>query len=314
MKRILTLTVNPALDKSTSVSGVVPYKKLRCEVPIYEPGGGGINVSRAIKKLGGSSISIYLSGGPTGAYMKTLLDMEGIVQKIRVIQEWTRENLAVTDTINEQQFRFGMPGPKVQDAEWQGVLKELQLLLREDDYLVASGSLALNIPDDFYARVAKIVRDNKAKLVLDTSGEALDKGAKAGVFLLKPNLGELSSLCGVSSITTQNLEPLALKFLKEHNCTAMVVSMGPKGAMLVTAKGIEHILAPTVHHVSSIGAGDSMVAGMVLRLANGDSFRNMAKYGVACGSAATMTPGTQLCVKEDVDGLYHWMTTQKTIF
>ena len=246
MKRILTLTVNPALDKSTSVSGVVPYKKLRCEVPIYEPGGGGINVSRAIKKLGGSSISIYLSGGPTGAYMKTLLDMEGIVQKIRVIQEWTRENLAVTDTINEQQFRFGMPGPKVQDAEWQGVLKELQLLLREDDYLVASGSLALNIPDDFYARVAKIVRDKKAKLVLDTSGEALDKGAKAGVFLLKPNLGELSSLCGVSSITTQNLEPLALKFLKEHNCTAMVVSMGPKGAMLVTAKGIEHILAPTV--------------------------------------------------------------------
>lgn len=312
MKRILTLTINPALDKSTSVAGVLPFKKLRCQVPIYEPGGGGINVSRAIKKLGGSSVAIYLSGGPTGEHMKELLTKEGIAQKILTIEEWTRENLAVTDTTNEQQFRFGMPGPKVQDTEWQQVLEDLPLLLKEGDYLVASGSLSPNIPVDFYARVAKIALEKKARMILDTSGEALEIGAKAGVFLLKPNLGELSSLCSVSRITTQNLEALALKFIKEHNCTVLVVSMGPKGAMLVTAKGSEHIPAPTVQHVSSIGAGDSMVAGMVLRLASGDSFSDMVRYGVACGTAATMTPGTQLCKKEDVDKLYQWMTQQKT--
>jgi 6-phosphofructokinase 2 len=311
MKRILTLTVNPALDKSTTVAGVLPFKKLRCEVPIYEPGGGGINVSRAIKKLGGSSIAINLSGGPTGEHLKALLTMEGIEQKTIEIQEWTRENLAVTDTRNEQQFRFGMPGPKVWDTEWKQVLADLPLLLREDDYLVASGSLAPNVPVDFYARVAKIAQDMKVRMILDTSGEALEVGAKAGVFLLKPNLGELSSLCGVSFITTKNLESLAIKFLKEHNCKVMVVSMGPKGAMLVTPEEIEHIPAPTVHHVSSIGAGDSMVAGMVLRLAEGASFGEMAKYGVACGTAATMTPGTQLCVKDDVTLLYQWLTHQK---
>lgn len=307
MKRIFTLTINPALDKNTSVAGVLPFKKLRCQVPIFEPGGGGINVSRAIKNLGGSSIAIYLSGGPTGEHMKGLLAQEGIAQKSIAIQEWTRENLAVTDTTNEQQFRFGMPGPWVQDTEWQKVLSDLPLLLRGGDYLVASGSLSLNIPVDFYARVAKIALDKKALMILDTSGEALEIGAKAGVFLLKPNLGELSSLCGVSTITTQNLKSLTSKFLKEHNCTVMVVSMGAKGAMLVTSEEIEHIMAPTVHHVSSIGAGDSMVAGMLLRLVEGDSFSEMAKYGVACGTAATMTPGTQLCQKEDVERLYRWL-------
>ncbi len=257
-------------------------------------------------------MAIYLSGGPTGEHMKELLTKEGIAQKILTIEEWTRENLAVTDTTNEQQFRFGMPGPKVQDTEWQQVLEDLPLLLKEGDYLVASGSLSPNIPVDFYARVAKIALEKKARMILDTSGEALEIGAKAGVFLLKPNLGELSSLCSVSRITTQNLEALALKFIKEHNCTVLVVSMGPKGAMLVTAQGSEHIPAPTVQHVSSIGAGDSMVAGMVLRLASGDSFSDMVRYGVACGTAATMTPGTQLCKKEDVDKLYQWMTQQKT--
>lgn len=313
MKRIFTLTINPALDKSTSVAGVVPFKKLRCDVPIYEPGGGGINVSRAIKKLGGSSIAIYLSGGPTGEYMKELLDAEGIEQKPIAIQEWTRENLAVTDTKNEHQFRFGMPGPVVQEKEWQQVLEELPTLLREGDFLVASGSLSPNVPADFYARVAKIVQGIKAKMILDTSGRALELGAKAGVFMLKPNLGELSSLCGVDQITTENIETLTLKFLKEHHCTVMVVSMGAKGAMLVTSNGIEHIQAPTVPHVSSIGAGDSMVGGMVLGLAHGDSFSKLAKYGVACGTAATMTPGTQLCLKEDVDRLYLWLTQQKNI-
>lgn len=312
MKRILTLTINPALDKSTSVAGVVPFKKLRCDVPIFEPGGGGINVSRAICKLGGSSIALYLSGGPSGEHLNDLLAKEGIQQRIVDILDWTRENLAVTDTTNEQQFRFGMPGPHVEENEWKQLLEELSLLLQEDDYLVASGSLALNLPIDFYAQVARIAQDKKAKMILDTSGEALKLGARAGVFMLKPNLGELSTLCEVSSITTENLKSLALKFLEEYQCSVMVVSMGPKGAMLVTPEVMEHIPAPTVRHVSSIGAGDSMVAGMVLRLAQGGSFSEMANFGVACGSAATMTSGTQLCKKEDVEQLYQWLMDQKT--
>ncbi|HUH45909.1 MAG TPA: PfkB family carbohydrate kinase, partial [Arenibacter sp.] len=112
-KRVITLTVNPVLDKSVSVAGIRPNTKLRCTAPSYDPGGGGINVSRALKKLGSDSLCIYLAGGPTGEHLKQLLDKEGIEQFVVPINGWTRDNLAVTDTITDQQYRFGMPGPLV---------------------------------------------------------------------------------------------------------------------------------------------------------------------------------------------------------
>ena len=129
--------------------------------------------------------------------------------------------------------------------------------------------------------------------------------------MLKPNLGELSTLCGVTSISAMELEPLAKKFLEEHDCGILVVSLGAKGALLATKDLIEHIPAPTVLQKSTIGAGDSMVAGMVVSLLKGKTYSEMVKYGVACGTAATMHEGTQLCNKEDADNLYKWILGQK---
>lgn len=310
MYRIITLTINPAIDKSTMVDRMVPNSKLRCASPRYDAGGGGINVSRAIKKLGGSSLCIYLAGGPSGDFLKSLLDEENIEQRVIVTEAWTRENLSVTDSFCDQQYRFGMPGSKVNDAEWKEVLTVLEETLTEGDYLVASGSLAPGIPDDFYHRVALIAEKRNAKLILDTSGEPLIEGVKDGVFLLKPNLSELSALCGVTSISTLNLERLAKQFLKENAIEVIVVSMGASGVMLITHDQIEHIPAPVVLKKSTIGAGDSMVAGMVLSLSMGKSLSEMARYGVAAGTAATMKPGTQLCDKQNVDQLHDWIQTQ----
>ncbi len=312
MKKIITLTVNPAIDKSTTVAGIRPNSKLRCAAPVYEAGGGGINVSRAVQKLGGTSLSVYLAGGPTGIHLENLMEGETIVQHVVPIQGWTRENLSVTDTTNNQQYRFGMPGPEVKEEEWQISLEQLGEHLSEGDYLVASGSLPLGIPEDFYAKVAFVAKKTKARLILDTSGVALLRGANAGVFLLKPNLSELGTLCGVKSISVLELEELARNFLEKKTCEVMVVSLGARGAMLATLDTIEHIAAPTVHQKSTIGAGDSMVAGMVLSLARGKSFREMARYGVACGTAATMSPGTELCRKENADKLYQWIKSNKT--
>jgi 6-phosphofructokinase 2 len=138
MKKTITLTVNPALDKSTMVAGIRPHYKLRCTAPIYEAGGGGINISRVIKELGGTSLCMYIAGGPTGAYLKNLLEEADIIQQIVPIQAWTRENLAVMDTLNNQQYRFGMPGPPVSGSEWKNTLAKLEAVLLEGDYLVAS--------------------------------------------------------------------------------------------------------------------------------------------------------------------------------
>jgi 6-phosphofructokinase 2 len=311
MQKIITLTVNPAIDKSTTVERIVPDSKLRCSSPRYDAGGGGVNVSRAIKKLGGDSLCIYLAGGPSGVFFKTLLDEEKIDQKIIPTKAWTRENMSVTDVSSDQQYRFGMPGSDIEVEEWQQALKTLEETLSEGDYLVASGSLCPGMPTNFYQQVALVAKKVKAKLILDTSGEPLILGAKVGVFLLKPNLSELSALCGVKSISAANLEPLAKKFLADSGCEVMVVSMGPQGAMLVSSDLFEHIPAPVVHRQSTIGAGDSMVAGMVLRRSMGGSFSDMARYGVASGTAATMKSGTQLCEKQNVDKLYEWILANK---
>ena len=307
MNKILTLTVNPAIDKSTSIKSLQPNSKLRCAQPQFDAGGGGINVSRVIKILEGDSTAFYLAGGPTGEHLKKLLGEKEILQEMVSMKTWTRENLSVTDSGTNLQYRFGMPGSEVSEKEWNHVLDKLETLLPNNDYLVASGSLPPGIPDDFYVKVASIAKKHHVKLILDTSGEALLKGAKSEVYLLKPNIGELAVLCGVTSISAFELESLAKDFLKNHPCEILVVSLGAKGAMLFTEKKTEHLVAPTVHQKSTIGAGDSMVAGLVLSLANKKSYLEMLAYGIACGTATTMSPGTQLCKKENVDKLYKWL-------
>ncbi len=309
MKKIITLTVNPAIDKSTSVAGIKPHSKLRCTAPIFEPGGGGINVSRVINELGGTSLCMYMAGGPTGNHLKNLLVEADMLQQIIPIQAWTRENLAVTDTTNHQQYRFGMPGPAVTENEWQTTLNKLKEVLQANDFLVASGSLCPGMPIDFFAQIAALCKKKKVKFILDTSGEALRKGAEAGVYLMKPNLGELAALCGVETISFIELESYAKKFVSEQRCEILVVSLGAQGALMVTQNVTEYIAAPVVYQKSTIGAGDSMVAGMVFALAHGKSLSEMVKYGVACGTAATMTQGTQLCKKDDVEQLNEWFSS-----
>lgn len=307
MAAIITLTLNPVVDKSTTVAGIQPHIKLRCTSPDEYPGGGGINVSRALKRLGTDSLCMYMAGGPTGIRLEQLITREGLRQQLIPIDGCTRDNLAVLDTTTGLQYRFCIPGPNVSSTEWEQTLEHLNSRCREGDYLVASGKLPPGIPDNFYVRVSEICRKKGARLVLDTSGAALIKGATAGVFLLKPNLGELSTLCGVASITAETLEPLARNFMKTGNCEILVVSLGAKGSLWVTGDSLGYVAAPVVDQRSTIGAGDSMVAGMVMSHREGKSIEEMVRYGVACGTAATMRPGTELCQPEDVQRLYAWM-------
>jgi len=310
-KKVITLTMNPAIDKSVSVAGIRPNAKLRCSAPTYDPGGGGINVARALKKLGQESQCIYLAGGPSGEYLKALLDKKGIEQSVVPICGWTRENLAVSDSITDQQYRFGMPGPVVSQKEWEALLNQLEQYLQEGDFLVASGNLPPGIPVDFYAQVANMAHKKRAHYILDTSGEALVQASKSQIYIMKPNLGELGTLCGLKTISAFELESIAKKFLDGHHCEILVVSLGAKGALLATKQGTEYVPAPTVFQKSTVGAGDSMVAGMVASLLEGRSISEMVKYGVACGSAATMHEGTQLCNKDDADKLYGWVKNQR---
>lgn len=305
--KIVTLTLNPALDKSTTIKQLVPDEKLRCEAPTYEPGGGGINVSRAIRHMGGETLAIYLAGGPAGQKMEELLREEGIEQKLIKGKQNTRENFMVTESSTNNQFRFGMPGLEVSQEELNECLQVIKELPDEVEYLVASGSLPPGAPDDFYGKVAQIAQQRNIQCIIDTSGPALQKAAEMGVCLMKPNLRELSQMAGKEEISAMEQEEIAGEMINKGKAKMLIVSLGARGAMLATKDKIEYVVPPTVKQQSTVGAGDSMVAGIVLSLSRGDELSNVIKWGVAAGTAATMTPGTELCRKKDVDEIYNWL-------
>lgn len=296
--------MNPAIDANTSVEQVIAEEKMLCRRPTHEPGGGGINVSRAIRKLGGESIALYTSGGANGRLLQELLDREGLNQYPIPIKDMTRENFIVFEEVSQRQFRFGVTGPTLSEEEWQDCLSTLKNIRPKPEYIVASGSLPPGVPDDFYARVVRIAKELGARIIVDTTGEPLHLAAREGVFLIKPNMRELQDLFKKEMMEESQIQELAADFIKKGRCQVVVVSLGAAGALMVTAEGTKHLRTPTVPIKSKVGAGDSMVGGIVLSLARGWSMTDAVRYGVAAGAAAVMTPGTELCRKEDTDRLY----------
>jgi 6-phosphofructokinase 2 len=304
MRPIVTLTVNPAVDESSSVDYVVSGSKLRCSAPRYEPGGGGLNVARVIGRLGGEAIALYTAGGPSGRLLGDLLDAERVPRFEVSISEWTRRNLNVREDATGRQFRFVFPGPTLKEEEWLRCLDSVRRLSPAPEFIVASGSLSPGVPPDFYARVAGIAREAGARFVLDSSGEPLRLALESGVFLFKPSLREFQQLVGAEARDDVELIEAARSLIRAGRCTMVVVSLGERGALWVTASEQERVPAPAVPVASVVGAGDALLAGIVLSLSRASSLRESVLFGVAAAAATVMNPGTQLCRREDAERLF----------
>ncbi len=303
--KIVTLTLNPALDKSTNVDRFIPEQKLRCAPLQIDAGGGGINVSKGIHKLGGQSTAVFPSGGTNGRMLTDLLTATGLSYAAVPVAGETRENISVTENQSNLQYRFTLPGAALSAADAAACLKAVADL--QPGLLVVSGSLPPGLPDEYLAEVAAFAKKIGTKLILDSSGKPLQAAANEGVYLLKPNLSELSAMVGVEHLEMNQVDDAALQIIHEGKCEVVVVSLGPQGALLVNRDGFEHIAAPMVQKRSTVGAGDSMVAGMTHALSQGKSLREMVQTGVACGSAATMNTGTQLFLPADAQRLLQWI-------
>ncbi len=314
MTAIVTLTMNPALDKGTRTKLVMAEHKLRCDALRTEPGGGGVNVSRAIHKLGGDSLLLHVSGGTNGQALQRLLRHEHLDQRCLAIEGETRESLTVFDEATTNQYRFLMPGPAVARGEWEGVLEELGRLDPAPGHLVASGSLPPGVPADFFVRVAARLADRPTRVIIDTSGPALHAltTGDAPIHLVKPNLRELSQLVDRELGHDRDVIDAARDLLGRTRIEAIVVSLGAGGVVLVTDDVTAHVRSPTVPIASKIGAGDSTVGGITLGLARGMTLVDAVRYGVAAGAAAVMTPGTQLCGREDTEHLYAQLVAEAT--
>ena len=312
MEKIITITLNPSIDKTTATDKVVPEKKLRCIHPTYEPGGGGINVSRALQHMGCKSTAMHFAGGYSGNFFKKLLQKENVESIAIPVLANMRTNIIIYENSTGLQYRFGMVSEAVQERDWKVFLKRLEL---QDgyEYVVASGSLPDGVPADFFGKVAAIVKKKNAKLIIDTSGEALKHAVKEGVYLIKPNIGELSNLYGKENLQKEEVVIAARSIIQQGGCEIMVVSMGKEGAVLISADKSFQVTAPEVTVKSTVGAGDSMVAGMVLAVSKGWELEEVLKYGIACGTAATINAGTALCSKEDVERIYGILKDQPVI-
>ena len=302
--KVVTLTLNPALDKSAKVDGIVPDHNLNCHTISYQPGGGGINISRVLHRLVSISNCFFPFGGNSGSYLNELLLKKNIQTQSIPIKSWTRENLSVIDTKTGFQFRFGMPGNTISASELSEIEATLEKLLDDNDILVLSGSLAENIPTDYYAKLVRHFSYKNLKTVLDTSGLALKETLKENVYLIKPNQRELAQLSGKDFLSSAEQEVFALELIKSQKVKYAVVSIEAGGAFIASEDGIAYQATPTVLVKCTIGAGDSMVAGLIYAIQNNCSVATILIWSVACGVAATMSEGTDLAHKENIDTVF----------
>ncbi|REC79284.1 1-phosphofructokinase family hexose kinase [Chryseobacterium elymi] len=302
-KSVLTITLNPSVDKSSSVSNIIPEKKLRCNFPKYEAGGGGVNVSRALKRLGISSDTFFTSGGRTGRLLEDLLQAEQLNILPLHINAETRENFTVLDTSNNKQYRFGFPGELLTQEEQNEILNRVEIMNPLPDFVVISGSLPTGTDSNFMKQLVNTCKGSK--VIIDTSGEALKAAVEEGVFLLKPNIGELAVLVGKDKLEETDVDQAAQLIISQGKAEIVVVSLGSQGAILFSAAEKIQIEAPHVEVKSTVGAGDSMVAGMVSVLVKGGDYKEVLSMGIACGSATTMAEGTGLFIKENAMHLFN---------
>lgn len=297
--RVVTLTLNPAIDGSSETPQVRPTIKLRTSGERFDPGGGGINVARVLERLGTPAEAICLGGGVTGPLLGGLLARVGLRHRLVPIAGDTRISMVVRERGTGAEYRFVPEGPLVSEAECAGVLDLVRGL--SCDWLVLSGSLPRGAPDDFYARIVDEARQRGLRVALDTSGAALRAAlARGGLDLVKPSLDELEQALGLSLADPAVLAAQASALVARGAARIVAVSRGSEGALLAWPGGVLDLPAIPVVAQSTVGAGDSFVAGMVHALASGRSEPDAFRLGIAAGTAAVLTPGTELCHREDV--------------
>ncbi len=299
MTDVVTITPNPAVDLSTAVEKIVPVYKLRGAWQRRDPGGGGINVARVIKRLGGDVSAIYPIGGATGDSLRKLVEQEGVASQTFAIAGETREDFFVSEVSTGQQYRFILPGPQLTENEWTECLNLLSRTEPLPRFVVASGSLPGGVPDDFYARVARIAKQRGTKMILDTSGPALSAAVAEGVYLIKPNLREMRELVDREPSNADEWESAAKTILRDGKSAMIALTIGHLGAVLMTRDRVLRAPPLAITPVSAVGAGDSFLGALIYRLAAGADLEDAFRLAAAAGAAALLNPGTELCRADD---------------
>jgi len=292
---ILTVTLNPALDVTTSVGRLQPRHKLRCSAPRYDAGGGGANVSRAIKLLGGTSCAFVALAGAMGHQYRDILVAAGIDSEIWESDGETRFSLTVMEDASGEHFRFVLPGPAFEPGQAETLLGKLAATIASGyRFVVASGSLPPGLPQDYYGKVARLTREAGAAFVVDAAGPALAATFAERPYLVRLNHREAQELIGGDN-SEEAAHKLTEDLIERRVAEVVVVTVGDQGAIVAAERTRLRIHPPRVQVKSSVGAGDSFVGALVLGLAKGWPLEDACRFGVAAAASAVTTPATELC-------------------
>ncbi len=303
-RSMLTVTLNPALDVCAYIPVVQPDRKMHCSKVTIDSGGGGINVARVAVRMGAAARAVTFLDPASSEQFVQLLAAEDVPLEVISASGPLRESFTVTETSTGRQYRFVLPGPRIDSDDFDTGMVRIAELCVGEALVVVSGSCPPGVSTADVARLVDVVRAGGAEAIVDISGDMLGTVAAAGVRLIKPSVHELSVCVGEELNGNVEIERAARRLLASGPTGAILVSLGAAGALLVRVDAETVWLhAPHVRPVSTVGAGDSLVAGLAVALQRGATLVDAARLGVAAGSAATLATGTGLCQTTDIQRL-----------
>lgn len=290
---IYTLTLNPAIDRELTVPEVEFDSVLRASQSRVDFGGKGFNVSRLLKNMGVASTAVGFLGGHAGELLQDGLQNLGISTDFVLIAGETRSNVSIVTQSHNRYIKINEEGPLVDAAKQKELLDKVDSLAKLGEWWVLAGSLPPGVADDFYAQVVKVLNKHEARAILDTSGEPLRLGCAEKPYLVKPNIEEAHTLTGLPMNTSTEIA-VAAEEIRKMGAQNVVVSMGKVGALLQSSEGTWLTYSPKIEQKNPIGAGDSMVGGMVWAINQGISLKESLGWGVASGAATASLNGTEV--------------------
>ena len=300
---IYTLTLNPAIDRELTVEEIEYDRVLSALEARIDFGGKGFNVSRMLKSLGTSSVAVGFVGGNTGKHLENGLRILGIDSDFVWVDAETRTNISIVTQAHDHYIKVNEKGPLVDETKQAELLEKILSVAQAGDWWILAGSLPPGLEDSFYARIIKLLNERDAIVVLDTTGQALRLGCEEKPFLIKPNGEEAQALTGLPVETPEQVAVAATE-LRKMGAQNVAISLGKSGALLQTVEATWMVHPPAIKEKNPIGAGDSMVGGLVWALAQGIPLQEALGWGVASGAAAASLSGTKVGSRSLIEKLF----------
>ncbi len=309
---IATATLNPSLDITITVQGLVVDGTNRWTHSRIYAGGKGIDVSRAIHEMGGHTVAYGFIGGSPGRQVEIMLDEEGVLFSFTPVEHETRTNFIITDTQTSRQTRIDAPGPRISKKEFERFHNKVIQMRPRPDFMVLGGSVPPGLPANIYYDMIMEAKEFNVRCILDSEGQWLEEGIKAKPYLIKPNVREAEGFLGKELLTEEAIIGAALDLVRA-GVEVAVISRGKDGIIAATKEKVVKALPPQVKVRSAVGAGDCAVAGLALKLGRGESLLEACRLAVAMGTAAVLTPGNELCRRADVEKLLPQVQVWETV-